>query len=107
MASLAFLLILAGGLELILEFGSVTFLLVSLLMAYANYKIHNLTHSSRTLTIFAIIGLMVGTILIFYYEFSRQLEQMLFIAAIYILLTLVSWFYSKTKKYEGDLNVKS
>lgn len=107
MASLAFLLILAGGLELILEFGSVTFLLVSLLMAYANYKINNLTHSSPILTIFAIIGLMVGTILIFYYEFSRQLEQMLFIGAIYILLTLVSWFYSRTKKYEGDLNVKS
>ena len=35
----AFILVLAGNLELILEFGSVTFLLVSLLMAYANYKL--------------------------------------------------------------------
>lgn len=97
MALLAFLLILVGGLELILEFGSVTFLLVSLLMAYANYKIHDLTNSSPTLTVFAIIGLMTGTILIFYYEFNNQLEQMIFIAGIYILLTLASWFYSRTK----------
>lgn len=103
MAVLAFILILAGGLELILEFGSVTFLLVSLLMAYANYKIHHLTNSSLTLTIFAIIGLMTGTILIFYYEFSNQFDQMIFIGTIYILLTLASWLYSRTKV--DDVNI--
>ena len=65
MATLAFILVLAGGLELILEFGSVTFLLVSLLMAYANYKIRDLTNSSSALTIIAIVGLMGGTLLIF------------------------------------------
>lgn len=97
MAILAFLLILAGGLDLILEFGSVTFLLVSLLMAIANYKIHDRTNSSPVLTILAIVGLMTGTILIFYYEFSHQLEQMIFIGVIYILLTVASWFYSRSK----------
>ena len=100
MATLAFLLVLAGGLELILEFGSVTFLLVSLLMAYANYKIRDLTNSSSALTIIAIVGLMGGTLLIFYYEFSNQPQQMFFIGMIYVLLTLGSWLYSKTKTHD-------
>mgnify|MGYP000262173556 CR=1 FL=1 len=97
MAALSFLLVLVGGLELILEFGSVTFLLVSLLMACANYKIRDLTHSSPLLTITAIMGLLIGTALIFYYEFSQQPEQMFFIASLYILLTLGSWLYSRDK----------
>lgn len=103
MSMLAFLLVLAGGLELILEFGSVTFLLVSLLMAYANYKIRHLTHSSTALTIFAIFALFSGTILIFYYEFSNQPQQMLFIVVIYILLTVGSWFYSGAKAHNANI----
>jgi amino acid transporter len=103
MAALAFLLVLAGGLELILEFGSVTFLLVSLLMAYANFTIRDLTNSSPALTILAIFGLSSGTILIFYYEFSTQLHQMFFIGGIYILLTIGSWLYSSRKiSHTGD-----
>lgn len=95
MAMLSFVLVLMGGLELILEFGSVTFLLVSLLMAYANYKIRDLTNSSLMLTSLAILGLMSGTTLIFYYEFTTQLHQMFFIGGIYILLAIGSWLYSK------------
>jgi len=97
MSILAFVLVLVGGLELILEFGSVTFLLVSLLMAYANYKIRNLTNSSSVLTILAVFGLMSGTILIFYYEFSTQPQQLFFIGGICILLTAGSWLYSRRR----------
>lgn len=97
MAIFAFLLVLAGSLELILEFGSVTFLLVSLLMAYANYKIRDLTGSSSVLTILAILGLMAGAILILYYEFTYQPQQMLFIAGLYTLLTLSAGLYSRAK----------
>jgi hypothetical protein len=97
MAGFAFLLVLAGSLETILEFGSVTFLLVSLLMAYANYKIRHLTGSSAILTIIAILGLMSGTALIFYYEFSTQHQQMYFIGGLYASLTLGSWLYSRSK----------
>ena len=99
MATLAFFLVLIGGLELILEFGSVTFLLISLLMAFANYKVRHLTHSSSFVTLFAIFGLISGTILIFYYEFSNQLQQMFFIIGLYILLTVGSWLYSRNKVY--------
>jgi amino acid transporter len=97
MSVLAFLLVLAGSLQVILEFGSVTFLLVSLLMAYANYKINNLTNSSPIITVISIIGLMVGTILILYYEFNNQIQQMFFIGVIYMLLTAGSWLYSRNK----------
>jgi peptidoglycan/LPS O-acetylase OafA/YrhL len=95
MSVIAFLLVLAGSLQVILEFGSVTFLLISLLMAYANYKIKHLTNSSSIITIISIIGLLLGTILIFYYEFNNQPEQMFFIGVIYVLLTACSWLYSR------------
>ena len=97
MSGLAFCMILAGSLEIILEFGSITFLLVSLLMAYANFKIRHLTGSSALITIISLVGLLTGTVLIFYYEFSNHVEQMLFIGVLYILLTLGSWLYSKGK----------
>jgi len=97
MALLAFILVLVGSLEVILEFGSVTFLLVSLLMAYANYKIRTLTNSSALITIISFLGLMFGTVLILYYEFTNQPKQMFFIGGLYILLTLASWLYSFRK----------
>ena len=101
MSILAFSLVLAGSLQLILEFGSITFLLVSLLMAYANYKIRDITNSSPLITVISITGLTIGTILIFYYEFSNQPRQMFFIGGIYLLLTVGSWLYSRNKIYHA------
>jgi len=98
MASLAFCMVLAGSLQVILEFGSVTFLLVSLLMAYANYKIRHLTGSSAVLTILSLFGLIMGTVAILYYEISTQIQQMFFIGGLYVLLTIGSWLYAKNKK---------
>lgn len=98
MAVMASILILVGGLELILEFGSITFLLVSLLMAVANYKIRAKTNSSKFLTALAIVGLGIGGILILYYEFTNKWEQMILIILIYLLLALSAWKYSKIKK---------
>lgn len=97
MAVLSFCLILVGDLKIILEFGSVTFLLVSLLMAFANFKIYKLTDSSLILTISAMIGLAIGTILIIYYELTTQIEQVYFILIIYTILTFGAWLFSKIK----------
>ena len=99
MAAFAFLLVLAGNLEMILEFGSVTFLLVSLLMAYANFKIRNLTQSSTFITVISFIGLLCGTILILYYEYTHQPEQLVFILGLYALLTLGAWLYARSQKH--------
>jgi len=98
MSGLAFFLILIGSLEVILEFGSVTFLLVSLLMAYANFKIHDLTNSSPSITLLSLFGLLLGTVFIVYYEISTHIQQMIFIGGLYVFLTLASWFYSSRKK---------
>lgn len=99
MAALAFILVLAGGLVVILEFGSVTFLLVSLLMAYANFTIRDLTRSSTMFTVVACFGLVSGTVLIFYHEFTHQPEQMIFIGGLYILLAAGSWIYSRGNQH--------
>jgi predicted MFS family arabinose efflux permease len=82
---------------MILEFGSVTFLLVSLLMAFANYKIITKTSASKTLTITAIIGLATGLLLIIYYEYVNHIEQLYFIVLLYIILTIFAYIYSKLK----------
>ncbi|MFK5913890.1 MAG: APC family permease [Woeseiaceae bacterium] len=101
MSCLAFCFVLVGSLEVILEFGSITFLFVSLLMAYANFKIRHLTDSSAFITIVSLIGLLFGSILIIYYEITHQIEQIFFIGGIYTLLTFFSWIYSKNIKAEA------
>ncbi len=101
-ATFAFLLVFVGSLELILEFGSITFLLVSLLMAYANFKIRNITDSSLILTLLAFSGLLCGTASIIYYELSSQPQQLIFITGLYTLLTIGSWGYSKTRKDKSN-----
>jgi len=98
MALISCVLISIGGLELILEFGSVTFLLVSLLMAIANFKIRKKTNSSTLLTVISIIGLSIGGILILYYELTNNWQQMVAIIIIYILLAFGAWKFSSDKK---------
>ncbi len=100
MAAIASLLITIGGLRLILEFGSITFLLVSLLMAIANFKIRKQTNSSTWLTILSIITLLIGTILIVYYEFTTNPEQLLFIMMAYVILALAAWGYARMRHKE-------
>jgi LPXTG-motif cell wall-anchored protein len=90
-------LILAGGLEVILEFGSITFLVVSLLMALANYKIRSKTKSSRWFTMLAILGLSAGGMLILYYEFSTKWHEMLYILGLYALLTIGAFLFARRK----------
>jgi len=95
MSVFAFLLVLAGNLEVILEFGSITFLLVSLLMTYANFTIRHLTGSSVVISALSMLGLLLGTVLIIYYELTNQPEQLIFIGGFYVLLTTGSWIYSR------------
>lgn len=96
MAALAFALILIGGLELILEFGSITFLLVSLLMAWANFRIRDKTGSSLTLTLLACLVLAGGTGMILYYELTHEISQMLFVGGLYVALMIGAWGYART-----------
>jgi len=99
MGVMAGVLILVGGLRLLIEFGSITFLLVSFLMAVINFKIRKKTDSSGLVTILAIIGLGFGGILILYYEFTHKWEQMIAIIIVYIFLIIGAWIYSKKGEF--------
>ena len=98
MSLLAFALIVIGNLQVIVEFGSVTFLLVSLLMALANHKIRKQTNSSVIVTTLAFVGLMAGLVFIVYYEATTQIEQLFFIGGLYAVLTGSAALYSHLKK---------
>ena len=98
MALTASLLVLSGGLRIILEFGSITFLLVSLLMAIANFKIRKHTKSSTLMGIITITGLTCGSVLILNYEYHQNIEQLSFILIIYILLSIGAYGYAKFLK---------
>ena len=101
MSAAASFLILVGGLRLILEFGSITFLLVSLLMAIANFKIRKATQSSTLFTLIAMGGLAIGSILILWYEYKTEPEQMFFIVILYLLLAFSAYVYAKLASKES------
>jgi amino acid transporter len=105
MAGSAAFLILIGNLRLILEFGSMTFLLVSLLMAYANHRIRHLTNSSKFLTIPSLIGLAAGMALIIYFEAITEIEQLMFIATLYVVLSVGSWLFTTISRRGTSENV--
>lgn len=95
MAVAASLLILVGNLKMLVEFGSITFLWVSLLMAVANYRIRHLTKANPTITISAIVGLGLASVLILYYEIRHAPAEVTVIIGLYVLLTLSAWGYSR------------
>ena len=97
MATVASLLIIVGGLRLILEFGSITFLLVSLLMSVANFKIRKESSSSSVISVLSIVGLFIGALLILYYELQTNPAQFSFIFFIYIVLSIGAFGYAKIK----------
>ncbi len=94
MTVLASLLILVGGLRLILEFGSITFLVVSLLVSYTNYYIREKTRSHPVFTVLSIAELGISSLLILYFEATHKPEQMIFIVIIYVILTILSLFFA-------------
>ncbi len=102
MAVLAFALVLTGSLKVILEFGSFTFLLVSLLMAYANFRLREQTGSSAWMSLLSMAGLALGMVLILYYEWRHQPEQLAFILGLYMNLTIgaavFAWRQKHTKR---------
>ena len=97
MALMASLLLLSGGLIVILEFGSITFLLVSLLMAVANFKIRVQTKSSTFISLFAIATLSMGSMFILYYEYTTQPMELVYILSIYTILSIFAYTYAKLK----------
>ena len=98
MSLIAFALILGGGLEIILEFGSITFIIVSFLMAYANFVKRHETKTHIFPAITAMMGLFSAGTLIFYFEFIESPEQLIYIFGIYLVLIAGAFLFAKRGK---------
>lgn len=98
---LAFLLVLGGGLQVILEFGSVTFIIVSFLMAFANFKKRRETGSHVILTVFAMTCLFVAGTLILIFQFMHAPEQLVSILVIYAILIVGAFMQSRFRHQSG------
>ena len=105
MLVLAFLLVLGGGLQVILEFGSVTFIIVSFLMAFANFKKRRETGSHVLLTLTAMIFLFVAGVLIFAFQFMHAPKQLVSILVIYAILIIGALMQSRLR-HRADFEAK-
>ena len=94
----SYLFILTGGLEMIIKFGSITFLIVSFLMAYANFKIRKKTNTKGFVAVIAMIGLALAGLFIIIYEATNNVTGMIFIFLIYVILMVGAWLYSRFKR---------
>ena len=88
-------LLLVADLRLIIEFGSITFLLVSWLMAVANHRLREETGSHPVLTIAALVTLAAGVVLIVIYEARIHPPQLAFIVGLYAALALGCWLFTR------------
>jgi amino acid transporter len=95
LAGLAYVLVAAGGLELILEFGSLTFILVSFLMALANLRIRDKTESSLWMTLAACFGLGGAGVLLLYYQLTTDPFRLCVTATGYGIIALLAWLYAR------------
>lgn len=103
MSLIAYVLIVSGELESILEFGSITFIVVSFLMSVANFKMRNQTHTKGTYAIIAMVGLLGALVMIFYYEFTTNKQQFTSILTTYGVLSILAWVYSLIRKRKNHL----
>lgn len=95
MTILAILLIFSGELQLLLEFGSITFILVSFLMAVANYKMRKETNTQAVIALIALIGLFAAGVTILAYEFTHNIKQLGYILSVYACVIGMAYLYSK------------
>ncbi len=95
MALCAMGLIAIGSLRLILEFGSITFLLVCFLMALTNHLKRHETGAHPWVTVLSMAGLGLATVLILIYEARNSPEQLAFVLTIYAVLTILAAIYAR------------
>ncbi|MCB9092069.1 MAG: amino acid permease [Halobacteriovoraceae bacterium] len=97
MGVFSFLFILTGQLESIIEFGSITFILVSFLMAFANFYIRDKTQTHGAVALTAMILLGVAACLILYFEAITNSMQLIYIFGIYAILAIMAKIQTRLK----------
>ena len=95
LATMAFIVVATGGLELILEFGSLTFILVSFLVALANLRVRDKTGASLPVALASLIGLGAGGVLIAHYQLTTDPFHFAVTLTLYGVITLLAWLYAR------------
>ncbi len=91
----ALLMVTLGGLEELLEFSSITFIIVSLLMAHANFVKRKETGTHPVLAIGTMALLAMGMFAILRYQWLFHTEALAVTLAIYAALGIGSAFYAR------------
>lgn len=95
LAALAWMLVLSGQLELIVEFGSLVFIVVSLLMAVANWKVRHATGSSLPMCVVSVGLLGAAGAAIIYWQAVDRPTDLIWTGIVAVALTLGSIGYGR------------
>lgn len=95
MSLLSYIFIMSGQLQSIVEFGSVTFIIVSFLMAFTNYKIRHKTKTNGIVAIGAMLFLAIAAALILYFNSIHDIGQLIRILVVYSILAVFAKIYSR------------
>jgi len=85
-----------GTLNVIAEFSSLTFLLVSIGVSVANLRLRHLTKPNLFLALLGLILMTVTVITLVFYLAVTNLREILIISSLYFLVSLFAVFYIKT-----------
>ncbi len=95
LATMAFIVVATGGLELILEFGSLTFILVSFLVALANLRVREKTGASLLVCLASLMGLGSAGVLIVHYQLKTDPFHLAVTLTLYGIITLFSGLHAR------------
>jgi len=101
MTALALIMVLLGGLEELLEFSSITFILVSLLMAYANFVKRKETGTHAALAIGAVVLLAIGMLAILRYQWLFHIRALVVTFGLYAALGIGAAIYARRRPAAG------
>ena len=94
----ALLMVTVGGLEELLEFSSITFIIVSLLMAHANFVKRKQTGTHAVLAVAVMAFLAVGLVAILRYQWLFHPRALTVTLGIYAALGVGSAAYARRRK---------
>lgn len=95
MALIALLLVWSGSLEKVLEFGSITFMASSLLVAVAAYKVRRQARASSLILVSSIIGLLAGIVLLVAYQVTQETTTISYTFGLYAIIGLLAAYYAR------------
>ena len=95
MTMLGLVFALLGGLEIIASFSSMTFLLVSIAVSVANWRLRDQTHANPKIIVAGIALMSITVALLLAHLATQSPLTLAQLAGIYLLASLPAWYYSR------------